>query len=181
MMSEKKLLAFYSPYPHAGKSLAAKWAARRAKLHNIAFATPLRNAVSDIINFPIFHHAVIPLDEKEAVIPHLGVSWRDIMIAFGSAGRELSPDFWVRIMRRQIKMLPYDYVIDDLRFQNEYDFLREMGAKIVRIENPGREIVTTATEGQLEENRFDAVIANTKENLRAYLRTVDEVLTTFWG
>ena len=169
-----RLLAFYAPYPGAGKTLAAKWVARRFGMHTRAFAVPLRNAVHDIIYFPDDLSIPVSPDDKEAIIPHLGVSWREIMITFGNAGRALTPDFWVRLMARQMDMYPFDYVVDDLRFQNEYDFLRARGAKIIRIENPGRVIVTTSTEGRLEGNRFDAVIANTKENLRAYLRDVEE-------
>lgn len=175
-----RILAFYAPYPSAGKSLAAKWAARRANMHQVAFANPLRNAVNDIINFPNFYSVVNPPEDKEAIIPHLGVSWREIMIAFGNAGRSLSPDFWVRIMENRMKLLPHDYVIDDLRFQNEYNYLRSKGAKIVRIDNPGREIITTATEGRLEGCYFDAHIKNRKTNLRAYLRAVDDVVKAFW-
>jgi len=175
-----RILAFYAPYPQAGKSLAARWAARRANMHPISFAIPLRNAVNDIINFPNFYRVVNPPKDKEAIIPHLGVSWRQMMIAFGNAGRGLSVDFWVRIMAHRMTLQPYDYVIDDLRFQSEYDFLRSKGAKIVRIENPGREVVLTMSEGRLEGNPFDAVIANPLENLRAYLRNVDEVVKAFW-
>ena len=175
-----RILAFYAPYPRAGKSLAAKWAARRANLHQISFAIPLRNAVNDIINSPNFYNVVSPPDNKEAVIPHLGVSWREMMIAFGNAGRSLSPDFWVRIMEHRMKLLPYDYVIDDLRFQNEYNYLRSKGAKIVRIENPGREIITTATEGRLEGCKFDMHLCNSKENVRKYFRAINEMLMSFW-
>lgn len=174
-----RILAFYAPYPSAGKSLAAKWAARRANLHTVSFATPLRNAVSDIINFPNFYNVERLPEDKEAIIPHLGVSWREIMIAFGNAGRGLHIDFWVRIMEHRMSLFPYDYVVDDLRFQNEYNYLRSKGAKIVRVENPGREIITTATEGRLEGCEFDAHIQNGKTNLRAYLRAVDEVVKSF--
>lgn len=175
-----RILAFYAPYPSAGKSLAAKWAARRANLHQVAFANPLRNAVSDIINFHNFYSVVTIPEDKEAIIPHLGVSWREMMIAFGNAGRGLSVDFWVRIMAHRMTLQPYDYVIDDLRFKNEYDFLRAKGAKIVRVDNPGRKVRVTATEGRLEGCEFDAHLHNRKTNLRVYLRAVDEVVKAFW-
>ena len=175
-----RILAFYAPYPSAGKSLAAKWAARRANMHQVSFATPLRDAVNDIINFPSFYKVVRPPEDKEAVIPHLGVSWRQMMVAFGNAGRGLHVDFWLRIMEHRMQLFPHDYVVDDLRFQNEYNYLRSKGAKIVRIENPGREIITTATEGRLEGCEFDAHLHNRKTNLRAYLRAVDEMVKAFW-
>lgn len=175
-----RILAFYAPYPQAGKSLAARWAARRANMHPVSFAIPLRNAVNDIINFPNFYRVVNPPKDKEAIIPHLGVSWRQMMIAFGNAGRGLSVDFWVRIMDHRMTLQPYDYVIDDLRFQSEYDFLRSRGAKIVRLDNPGRKITITATEGRLEGAEFDAYLHNRKTSLRTYLRAVDEVVKAFW-
>ena len=171
-----RLLAFYAPYPGAGKTLAARWAARRLFLRRLSFGTPLRYAVRDWLDYPHTYRwpPISDPEDKEAKIKDLGVSWRELMVAVGNACRSLTPDFWVRLMARQMDMYPFDYVVDDLRFQNEYNFLRARGAKIIRIENPGREIVTTSTEGRLEANRFDAVIANTKENLRAYLRDVEE-------
>lgn len=175
-----RLLAFYAPYPGAGKTLAARWVALRLGMYRASFAAPLRVAAHDVITYPRASIAVSSPDDKEAVITHLGVSWRDVMIAFGNAGRILSPDFWVRIMERRFRAEPGDYVVDDLRFQNEYTFLRGLGAKIVRIVNPGRKPVITATEARLEWNDFDAVISNTKENLREYLieveRTARELL-----
>lgn len=170
-----RLLAFYAPYPRAGKSLAARWAARRLYLLRLSFSTPLRYAVRDWLDYPhTYRWPISDPEDKEAKIKDLGVSWRELMVAVGNACRSLTPDFWIRLMEQNMRERPYDYVIDDLRFPNEYDFLRARGAKIIRIENPGREIVTTSTEGLLEGNRFDAVIANTKENLRAYLRDVEE-------
>lgn len=174
------ILAFYAPYPGAGKTLAARWLARRLFLRRISFSTPLRFAVLNIISYPHLSpwaHISAP-KEKEEKIKGLDVSWRELMVAVGNACRSLKPDFWARLMARHMDMYPWDYVVDDLRFQNEYDFLRARGAKIIRIENPGREIVTTSTEGRLEGNRFDAVIANTKESLRGYLCDVQEVATS---
>ena len=175
-MPERNIIAFYSPYPGAGKTLAARWVAQGERpFHRTSFAEPLREAAVNFVNYPWLKTRRFDVPEdKEAVIDSLGVSFRDILVTFGMAGRRMHPDFWIRLMEQNMRERPYDYVIDDLRFPNEYDFLRARGAKIIRIENPGREIVTTSTEGLLEGNRFDAVIANTKENLRAYLRDVEE-------
>ena len=181
-MMSRRILAFYSPYPGAGKSTAGRWAARRMGAREISFAIPLRNAVGDMIMYPVY--SPYPLffspEDKEKVIPHLGVTWREMMIAFGQAGRQLHPDLWVRMLERRLKAENVDFVVSDLRFPNEYDLMRRFGARIVRIENPGREIVTRETEGLLEGYRFDAVISNLKKSLKAYCYAIDEMLGAFW-
>lgn len=170
-----RLIAFYAPYTGAGKSLAARWVSRRCNMAQASFAAPLRMVVQALTP------PIVQYENKDEIISDLGVSWRQIMVAFGNAGRGLSQNFWVRIMERRFALCPFDYVVDDLRFLNEYDFLRQRGAKIIRIENPGREVVTTATEGRLESERFDAVIVNTKKSLRAYLRDVESTAAKLLG
>lgn len=170
-----KLLAFYAPYTGAGKSLAARWMTQGERpFHKVSFATPIWEAAIDFINYPWLkkRHFEIPKD-KEAVIEGLGVSLRDMLIAFGAAGRNLHPDFWIRLMEQNMRECAYDYVIDDLRFPNEYEFLRRRGARIVRITNPGRDIVKSETEGLLEGYAFDAEIVNEKKSVKAYARQLD--------
>lgn len=168
------MIAFYSPYPGAGKSTAARWMAQGERpFHRTSFAEPLKVAAIYFANYPLVKRQFgIPVD-KEAVIDSLGVSLRDILIAFGTAGRKLHPDFWIRLMENSLRMRPYKYVIDDLRFPNEYEFLRRRGARIVRITNPGREIVKSDTEGLLEGYAFDAEIVNEKKSMKAYARQLD--------
>lgn len=170
----RRIIAFYAPYTGAGKTLAARWMAQgNHPFHRTSFATPIWGAVIDFVNYPLVKRQFEIPEDKEAVIDSLGVSLRDMLIAFGTAGRKLHPDFWIRLMKNRLRMFPYNYVIDDLRFPNEYEFLRRRGARIVRITNPGREIVKSETEGLLEGYDFDAEIVNEKKSLKAYTRQLD--------
>lgn len=169
-----KILAFYAPYTGAGKSLAAQWMAQGERpFYRTSFAKPILEAAIDFVNYPWETRQFEIPEDKEAVIANLGVSLRDMLIAFGAAGRKLHPDFWVRLMEQNMRECPHDYVIDDLRFPNEYEFLRRRGARIVRITNPGREIVASETEALLEGCDFDAEIVNEKKSVKAYARQLD--------
>lgn len=169
----RRIIAFYAPYTGAGKTLAARWMSQGNRpFHVTSFAKPLRMAVSDLVRYPRLNDTS-SIRDKEAILPHLGVSFRDMLIAFGAAGRALRPDFWIRLMANNMREWHYHYVVDDLRFPNEYEFLRRRGAKIVRITNPGREVLKSETEGLLEGYDFDAEIVNEKKSLKAYTRQLD--------
>lgn len=65
------------------------------------------------------------------------VSPRNILQTFATetVRNHFHPDFWIIAMKRKIQSLPPDakIVISDLRFENEYWFLRNLGATIIRI------------------------------------------------
>ena len=176
MEDRLEILAFYSPYTGAGKTTAAKYlTTRNHPFYFVSFASPLRDAVMDLVTFPYVRRRCsfgTPA-KKEKIIEGLGVSFRDMMVTFGMAGRELHPDLWIRMMDRYITSYPSHYVIDDLRFPNEYEFLRRRGAKIVRLINPGREIVPTETEALLEGYDFDAELVNAKKSRKTYAEQLD--------
>ena len=58
--------------------------------------------------------------------------------------------------------------------------LRDEGAKIVRITNPGREIIKTETEGLLEGYEFDFELVNYKRGEEEYQTQLDEMIKKLW-
>lgn len=180
-MSERKILAFYSPYPGAGKSEAAQHIWEKYHFARFSFAEPLRRFVNNVVwgVGEIF-------DEKDKPLEKLNdATLRDLLIAFGMAGRAVYPDIWAEMLRRDIHRVDhYDdgklrfpkVVIDDLRFPNEYKMLREEGAQIVRIITPGQEIIPSETEALLESYRFDAELMNDKKNKQMYTKQLDVVM-----
>lgn len=163
----KKIIAFYSPYPGAGKSSAAQYIRKtRPEFMTLSFADTLRDIV-DSVFYKVSHDNASSYTEKDWPRTDLnGHSFRDFMIEFGAAGRRLYPNIWVNCLKSDMdSYLKNVYgingvIIDDLRFPNEYDTLRDEGAKIVRIINPGREIVPSETEALLERRDFDWAIVN---------------------
>lgn len=92
-------------------------------------------------------------DQKMVPIPELGgVTGRHLMVTIATEwGRNMvHPDIWVMVLEKELKELEQldnissskvFVIIDDLRFQNEYDFLVSKGAMILGVERgelPGR-------------------------------------------
>ena len=177
-MSDRKILAFYAPYTGAGKSTAAKL---------------LEDDESIILSFadPLYYYAeyLAPqlsakkADKNQPLVEFGGKSLRDFLIYFGQAGREFYPDIWSEEIRRNIYFNKDDLniIIDDLRFPNEYAMLREEGAKIVRLTNPGREIIKSETEALLEDYEFDYQLINYKRGrIEEYQTQLAVMMRELW-
>jgi hypothetical protein len=101
---------------------------------------------------------------KESIVPGLGETSRSLMETLGTKwGREIvDPFFWVKATESKVKALMDSYVdvvIDDMRFLNEYEMVKRLGGKVVRIERPGR-TPKEISEGHLEDVPFDVNILN---------------------
>ena len=182
----RKILAFYSPYPRAGKSTAANCAFwNRPPKSRLSFADPLYEISVGISCYCLRQkYGIYVQDYKDNPLPELGgASIRDFLIGFGNKGREIYPNIWSEYLRGRLHYPEYkddNIVIDDLRFPNEYAMLREEGAKIVRITNPGREIVPSETEALLEGYEFDAELINDKRDLASYEAQLDKLVAALW-
>ena len=111
-----------------GKSTVAKIIAKRYDYERISFATPIKDMlrVLGLGDAELYDPTIkeIPLDEY-------GKSPRELLQSLGTAwGRMLvSGDVWIRALKKQINP-DKNYVIDDVRFDNEAIFVRERGAVI---------------------------------------------------
>lgn len=180
-MSTRKILAFYSPYPGAGKTTAQKCILFSNGVRRCSFAAPIRGIVSSLFSQLDIHYPGNFKDTPLSDIPGRRTI-RDFLIAFGQAGRSVWPDIWVELLRREIREASEEVVvIDDLRMPNEYAMLREEGAKIVRITVPGRSIVPSETEGRLEGYAFDAELENTMDGTWTFYRKVWGLVEGLWA
>lgn len=111
------VLAFYSPYPRAGKSTAQRCMANLAQARNVevrceSFARPIRRFVQDLL-----HKSGVPYREvpKDALLPGVpgGNSFRDFMIAIGQSLRSVWPDVWGGRLRGEIRSHRDELVVVD--------------------------------------------------------------------
>ena len=178
----RKILAFYSPYPRAGKTEAAGYLMFNYDSpfnDKLSFAGPLHDMVDSVFT----HLGLVKKGYfKDTIISTvMGFSKRDFLIAWGNAARKLYPNFWVDYLHISLKNNHNsDTVIDDLRFPNEYKMLREEGAKIVRITNPGRDVIPSETEALLEGYEFDAELVNDKQDIKKYYAQLDKLWAKLW-
>ena len=133
----------------------------------IAFADPLYECVSTITGLPVAR--LKDRDVKEAVIPWLGKSPRQLLQTLGTEwGRgTVHPEIWIRIaMERAGKWLEFNsVVITDVRFDNEAQAIVDAGGEVWCVTRPGwRCLVDAAAAHSSEAGVSDHLIARTIDN-----------------
>lgn len=144
-----------------------------------AFADPIRSMCRDLL----LHAGVQGPDRylfnrelKETVIPEIGASYRHMAQTLGTEwGQQcLGRDVWIRVLDKRLQIYRErdvtHFVIPDVRFTVEADWLRAQGGVIWRIERPGVAPVREhVSETGMAAIRADRVIDNdgTFEQLRA--------------
>jgi hypothetical protein len=118
----------------AGKSTAAKYLMQEHGFRLVKFAGPLKAMM----------RALLPEDDqnewlegalKETVHPDLGCTPRHAMQTLGTEwGRNcIHPDLWINLARSDILDGGDDVVLDDVRFQNEYEMIKAIGGLVIEI------------------------------------------------
>lgn len=86
---------------------------------------------------------------------------RKLLQDFGVALRTFDPDVWVRALSKDLneESPSNSIVVDDLRFQNEADFLRHSGFIIVRLvrESGLSPLLALAAQGHISETEQDSI------------------------
>jgi dephospho-CoA kinase len=135
-MSSKPLLIGLSGKAGAGKSTVGDYLAGAHGYAQFAFAGALKEVVQTAFHFT---EAQMVLG-KEAVDPRWGVSPRWCLQWLGTEVlRAKWPDIWIRHLRQEIlDFLSINgqrpIVVTDVRFRDEAEALKAMGAVLVRIE-----------------------------------------------
>lgn len=125
----KTVLGFCGP-AGSGKDTAANYLVEYHGFVRISFAQPIYDML-DAMGFP----APATREEKEAINPRWGLSWRHAAQTLGTEwGRKLDQDIWLRILVHRIKDSKHDkFVISDVRFENEAHTIRDNGGRILHL------------------------------------------------
>lgn len=175
---EPKLIGLYSPAPQSGKSTLSDHLSVYHGFVQLKFAGALKAMIATLLIEAGVCRArdvsrYLEGDLKEVGIPALGKSPRQLMQTLGTEwGRSNHPDFWVRIALAKARAMEptYGVVIDDVRFPNEFQAIREAGGILVRITRPGAAASNGhSSEGALEGYPFDVYLHNDR-TLVEYLR-----------
>jgi hypothetical protein len=122
----------------AGKFLDIMLRAANVKSCRASFADKLKDVAFQLYGWAGLKRGIYyetHRDQKEVILPKLGLSPRDIWIQVGNKMREVYPDTWIKYAMNGLKC---DVVIvTDLRFWNEGTILLEHDATLVRMSRKG--------------------------------------------
>jgi hypothetical protein len=134
----------------------------------LAFADPIRTMLRELLTSNGIGDCY--MDDrvlKESVIPELGVSYRHMAQTLGTEwGRALHGDFWLNIAGAYIDDQANEqgeshFVISDVRFRNEAQWVRDRGGMVWHIDRidaaPVRDHVS---ESEIDRIAYDNVIFN---------------------
>lgn len=175
------VIALYADAMQSGKSTVAMLLEPHG-YRKVAIAAPLKAMLEDLLKRSGYTHRFIYEalygECKNVPLSKLGgVTARTMMQRLGTEwGRNLSHDLWLAALGTSIRRMHeagFHVVIDDTRFVNEMDYLKnQWKAVVVKVDRPG--VVDTsghASEGELKDYVPDAVILNDRgpDAFRAHL------------
>jgi hypothetical protein len=152
----------------------------------LAFADPIRSMIRELLIGSGIDDAYLDERElKETIIPELGVSYRHMAQSLGTEwGRNLRSDFWLRaaaaFVTDQQQAGETHFVISDVRFANEAEWIKRQGGKIWRVHREGLASVRAhVSESGIDSIRPSRTIHNngTPEQLHEAVMAALETLT----
>lgn len=148
-MSKRRVVAISGKMQHGKTTLALmiqqELSAKARQSHVMGFAYELKKDLESL-----------GIDVNDKSEPN-----RKLMQAYGQAQRAKDPDYWVkRWEQAQVLYFP-TVIVDDMRFQNEFLYLRDTwDALLVRVERQGHEHQVAAVHMDLSEIDLDAFDRN---------------------
>jgi hypothetical protein len=107
---------------------------KHKKIEIKSFAAKLKDITHEI--FPLVQNGdyyETNAQHKELIIPEYNMSPRDIWIKVGQELRAINPNVFVEYLINSIASYNKHYIISDVRFQNEIDYLKKAGALIIKL------------------------------------------------
>ena len=133
----------------------------------IAFADPIKKVVQHIFDLDptdetqYDHFKRIPVQYRLPGYYQHSVDGRHVVREIGMLMRGYNEQQFVDYVHTTISKEPNTlWIVTDLRFDNEYDFLRKMGATIVKIEPKIKQTDAHITERGFEDSQCDLVFKN---------------------
>lgn len=175
----KPILIGLTGRARTGKTTAAEHLTGTYLLEHYAFADPLRDGLMAIFNLdPTDFEG----DRKEQPLAWLDHSPRQLMQSMGTewARNTVHPDVWVKLAEQNLNYMTKSlgavtgFVVSDVRFDNEADFIRRSGGTIIHIWRADAQSVNSHTsEKGIAGNVNDLLVAN-NGTVEEFLRALDE-------
>lgn len=135
----------------------------------------------------IFH--LLSKDRQEQITTKHGKEYskkflthREVLQDFGTICRVFKPNCWIESCWNEIVVENWPYVlIDDCRYENEVDFMKSRGAKVVLLtHHPFKDDNHTSEQiHKVDRKKFDYILDNAKMSFEEKNAELDKVLMKF--
>ena len=123
MTAKRKIRAFCG-VQNSGKDYSCRRLITTMGFQKVAFADPLREIAFNIIGMD-FAEGMKQYEALKRTELINGLTFRNILENLGASVRKYDKEFWVKAALKVIKESPKNICISDLRYYNEYEFLRQ--------------------------------------------------------
>lgn len=174
------IVGLYSNVPQSGKSTVGR-VFQNAGYKKLSFATPVKQSLKVVLEAlgVIEPDAYLWGEKKDIVIPELGVTGGYLMSSYATTYMRdmIDEDIWLDALKRHV-VPGLNYVIDDLRFYNEYRWLVGAGGIAIKVNRTGaiKQGRVASSEGQLNRVDFDYILDN-DGSLADLVKKVNFILT----
>lgn len=174
-----------SGYRGTGKTTLANYLWRHHGFVRVGFSEKLKELAMSL--FPLTVQDITDVKKKEKKFQDYDWTPREFLINLGEFMRYHDQDYWLRQGLAQCKDEKKNYVFDDVRFENEYDAIRSVGGKIIRLYrypklNVYGESLDIPSEKALDGKEFDYTVHDCQNtDLRSLYNCGSEIVKQFIG
>ena len=157
-----------------GKDTAVSYLIEQYGGEKISFSTPI---------YDILHYAQslcgFNIEKDRDFLQYIGTEW----------GRRKDPDIWAKMALKNVSETNINTYISDLRFLNEFEYMKNNGWKCVKIvrtsvdsnrQGTGSKTHISETElDNLPDDKWDYVLTNNDGTLMEFYDNLDNMITNF--
>jgi len=131
------------------------------------FADALKQMVSIVLDIPV--RELENSNIKNMYLPLWGKTVREFMYEFATdCCRKYNPDFWLNILRNKYDPQKSNWIITDMRFPNEYNWIQKENGWLIRIDRPNVPVIDHISETALDYFEFPYLIYNNYDYTNLY-------------
>ena len=144
----------------AGKDTSADYLCAKYGYKKAAYADPLKTACQCL--FGLREDQLYNQSLKEEPDPYWKLTPRYLMQFLGTdlLRKQFDPDIWIKLMEKKIGS-GEGWIITDVRFRNEAEFIKSRGGIIIKIVRPSIDIADDH-ESEVQDISYDYLVNNDK-------------------
>ena len=165
---------------HSGKDTIADYFIEKLNAEKYAFAFPIKKMAIEIFGFS--EEQMYNQDLKEIKDEFWGISPREFMINVGTKlfRNNFNPETWIKCAERYIsKNNNKNFIISDIRFNNELDFVRRLNGIVIKIKRENNDlsnhILNDESEAGISDKLVDYILENNSTKKELFSKC-DEIL-----